>query len=124
MIRSAAWLRRFAMGLVMLGMAQIVSTYPMLKTVWKGLPLETLLMGLWSHLAAGLWVAGSGMLLGMMAEASKDPEVEWPGPLARGVANFLLAGGILAPALMWRNPFAWILAVLATGTWWASRKKA
>jgi hypothetical protein len=121
MIRSPAWLRRFAMGLVMLGVAQIVSTYPMLKTIWKPLPLETLLMSLWSHLAAGLWVAGSGMLLGMMSEASKDPEASWPGPLARGVANVLVLGGILAPALMWSNPFAWILAVLAMAAWWATR---
>ena len=122
MIRSPAWLRRFALGLVMLGAAQILSTYPMLKTIWKPLPLETLLMGMWNHIAAGLWVAGSGMLLGMLAESAKDPEAVWPGPLARGVANVLLVGGLLAPALMWTNPFSGITAVLALGSWWATRK--
>ncbi|MEN9306596.1 MAG: hypothetical protein RL173_528 [Fibrobacterota bacterium] len=122
MIRSPAWLRRFAMGLVLLGAVHLLATFPVYRTQWSTLPLTSGLATIWMYVSAGLWVAGSGMLLGMLAESAKDPEAIWPGPLARGVANFLLVGGILAPALMWSNPIAWIVAVLALGAWWATRK--
>lgn len=124
MIRSPAWLRRAAMGFVLLGAAHVVVAYPLFRTQWKGLPPDLLLPTIWTHVAAGLWVTGSGILLGMLAESSKDPESMWPGPLARGIVNFLLAGGILAAALMWSNPFGWILSALSLLSWWASRKVA
>jgi hypothetical protein len=122
MIRSAAWLRRAALGLAMLGLAQLLSVYPIYKTQWKALPAEMLLPILWIYIAAGLWVLGSGVLLGMLAESSKDEDAMWPGPLARGVSTFLALGGILAPAFMWTNPLAWILSVLSVGAFLASRK--
>lgn len=124
MIRSPAWLRRAALGLVLLGMAHIVATYPLLVTSWKPLVDDVLLSMIWTHVAAGLWVTGSGILLGMLAESSKDPESIWPGPLARGIVRFLVAGGILAAALMWSNPFGWILSALSLLSWWAARKVA
>lgn len=124
MIRSPAWLRRAALGLVLLGMAHIVATYPLIVTQWKTLPSDLLLPTIWTHVAAGLWVTGSGILLGMLAESSKDPESIWPGPLARGIVRFLVAGGILAAALMWSNPFGWILSALSLLCWWAARKVA
>ena len=124
MVRSAAWLRRAALGLAMLGLAQLLSVYPVYKTQWKALPAEMLLPILWIYIAAGLWVLGSGVLLGMLAESSKDEDAMWPGPLARGVSTFLALGGILAPAFMWTNPLAWILAVLSVGAFLASRKPA
>jgi len=124
MVRSAAWLRRAALGLAMLGLAQLLSVYPVYKTQWKALPAEMLLPILWIYVAAGLWVLGSGVLLGMLAESSKDEDAMWPGPLARGVSTFLALGGILAPAFMWTNPLAWILAVLSVGAFLASRKPA
>jgi len=124
MVRSAAWLRRAALGLAMLGLAQLLSVYPVYKTQWKALPAEMLLPIVWIYIAAGLWVLGSGVLLGMLAESSKDEDAMWPGPLARGVSTFLALGGILAPAFMWTNPLAWILAVLSVGAFLASRKPA
>ncbi len=122
MMRSPAWLRRAALGLVLLGMAHLLAVYPMYRTQWKALPSEALLPLFWFYLATGVWVLGSGVLLGMLAESAKDPEAIWPGPLARGVATFLLVGSLLGPALMWTNPFAWILAALALGAFLASRK--
>ena len=122
MIKSPVWLRRVAMGFVLLGLAHLLAAYPMWKTQWRTLPLEPMLSTAWTFLAAGFWVMGSGILLGMLAESAKDPEAIWPGPLARGVANFLLVGGILAPALMWTNPFAWIMMALSVAGWWATRK--
>ena len=122
MMRSPAWLRRAALGLVLLGLAHLLAVYPMYRTQWKAVPSEALLPLLWFYLATGVWVLGSGVLLGMLAESAKDPEAIWPGPLARGVATFLLAGSLLGPALMWTNPFAWILAALALGAFLASRK--
>jgi len=110
--------------LAMLGLAQLLSVYPVYKTQWKALPAEMLLPILWIYVAAGLWVLGSGVLLGMLAESSKDEDAMWPGPLARGVSTFLALGGILAPAFMWTNPLAWILAVLSVGAFLASRKPA
>jgi hypothetical protein len=124
MIRSAAWLRRAAFGLAMLGLAQMLAVYPLYKTQWKSLAAEVVLPLVWTYIAAGLWVLGSGVLLGMLAESSKDEEALWPGPLARGVSTFLALGGVLAPAFMWTNPFAWILAVLSVGAFLASRKPA
>jgi len=124
MIRSAAWLRRAALGLAMLGLAHLLAVYPVYKTQWKALPAQMLLPMFWIYIAAGLWVLGSGVLLGMLAESSKDPDALWPGPLARGVSFFLVLGGVLAPAFMWANPFAWILAVLSVGAFLASRKPA
>lgn len=124
MIRSAAWLRRCAMGLVLLGVAHLLAVYPVYKTQWKAVPSEAILPLFWTYIVAGLWVLGSGVLLGMLAESSKDVEALWPAPLARGVASFLALGGILAPAFMWANPFAWILAVLSLGAYLATRKPA
>ena len=121
MIRSPAWLRRAAMGLVLLGALELFATIPVYRAQWKSLPLEQGLASLWMYLAASLWIAGSGMILGMLAESAKGEE-PWAGTLARGVANFLLVGGILAPALMWTNPFAWITGALAALAWWASRQ--
>jgi hypothetical protein len=122
MVRSPAWLRRCAMGLVLLGVAHLLAIYPVYKTQWKAVPSEAILPLFWTYIVAGLWVLGTGVLLGMLAESSKDVEAVWPGPLARGVASFLLLGGILAPAFMWANPFAWILAVLSVGAFLATRK--
>lgn len=124
MIRSPAWLRRAALGLVLLGVAHVVATFPLYATQWKALAAEVLLPLIWTHVAAGFWVTGSGMLLGMLAESAKDPESVWPGPLARGIVKFLLAGGFLAAALMWSNPFGWILSALSLLSWWAARKVA
>lgn len=124
MVRSAPWLRRAAMGLAMAGLAHLLSVYPVYKTQWKALPAEILLPVVWIYIAAGLWVLGSGILLGMLAESCKDPEATWPGPLARGVSTFLALGGVLAPAFMWANPLAWIFAALSVGAFLASRKPA
>ena len=43
--RGAAVILIYGAHLLRNGAAQILSTYPMLKTIWKPLPLETLLMG-------------------------------------------------------------------------------
>lgn len=123
MVRSPAWLRRSAMGLVLLGAAHLLATIPVYRMEWRALPLESALANLWAHVASGLWIAGSGMILGMLAESAKREEM-WAAPLARGVVNVLCVGGLLAPALMWNNPFAWIFAVLSVLAWWSSRLPA
>lgn len=120
-MRSPIWLRRLALPIVLLGVVHLLAAWPVWKLHYAPLPLDTALSCLWMFLAAGLWIAASGFVLGFLAEADKGGE-EWAGPFARGVTNFLLAGGVLACALMWSNPAAWILGALSLGARLAARK--
>lgn len=120
-MRSPSWLRRVAMGLALLGAVHLLAAWPAWKYDYSKFPLEQGLTNLWMFLAAGLWMFASGFVLGFLAEADKGGE-EWAGPFARGVTNFLLVGGILACALMWANPAAWILGALSTAARLCARK--
>ena len=111
-MRSAPWLRRLALALVVLGLFRLAMAWPVYRALWKGLPLETALPALYGYLVTVLWITGSGMVLGFLAEAAKTGE-EWSGPFARGVANMLLVGGALGCALVWTDPASWGLLLLA-----------
>jgi hypothetical protein len=111
-MRSASWLRRLALALALLGLFHLAMAWPVYRMLWKSLPLETALASLYGYLATGLWIAGSGLVLGFLAEAAKSGE-EWSGPFARGVANLLVAGGVLGCALVWTDPVSWGLLLLA-----------
>ena len=113
-MRSAAWLRRLALALALLGLFRLAMAWPVYRALWRGLPLETALASLYGYLITGLWIAGSGLVLGFLAEAAKGGE-EWSGPFARGVANLLVAGGVLACAMVWTDPVSWGLLLLAMG---------
>lgn len=113
-MRSAAWLRRFALVLALLGVFRFAMAWPVYRVLWKGLPLEIALASLYGYLVTGLWIAGSGLVLGFLAEAGKSGE-DWSGPFARGVANLLVVGGALGCALVWTDPVSWALLVLALG---------
>ena len=111
-MRSATWLRRLALALAVLGLFRLAMAWPVYRAIWKGLPLETSLVALYGYLVTGLWVSGSGLVLGFLAEAAKSGE-EWSGPFARGVANLLVVGGVLGCAMVWTDPVSWILMVSA-----------
>jgi hypothetical protein len=120
-VNSPLWLRRIALPLVLLGVVHLLAAWPMWSVHYAPLPLETGLTCLFMYLGTGLWIMASGVVLGFLAESDKNGE-EWAGPFARGVTNFLAAGGILACALMWSNPVAWILGVLSVAARLAARK--
>lgn len=120
-MRSPSWLRRVAMGLALLGAVHLLASWPAWTTEYSRQPLQQGLTSLWMFVAAGLWIFASGFVLGFLAEADKGGE-EWAAPFARGVTNFLLAGGILACALMWANPAAWILGALSVAARLCVRK--
>jgi len=107
----------------MLGIVHLLAAWPVWKMYYAPLPLETALSCLFMFLGTGLWIVASGVVLGFLAEADKVGD-EWAGPFARGVTNFLLAGGVLACALMWSNPAAWILGVLSVAARLTARKPA
>jgi len=111
-MRSASWLRRFALALVLLGLFRLAMAWPVYRALWKGLPLETALASLYGYLVTGIWISGSGLVLGFLAEAAKSGE-EWSGPFARGVSNLLIAGALLGCALVWTDPVSWGLLLLA-----------
>lgn len=120
-MNSPKWLRRIALPIVLLGVVHLMVAFPVWKLHYAPLPLETALSSLFMYLATGLWIMASGVVLGFLAEADKNGE-EWAGPFARGVTNFLVAGGVLACALMWSNPAAWILGVLSVSARLFARK--
>ena len=111
-MRSAPWLRRLALALALLGLLHLGLAWPAYRSLWRELPLETALASLYGWLVTGLWITGSGLVLGFLAEAAKSGE-EWSGPFARGVANLLVAGSILGCALVWSDPVSWVLLLLA-----------
>jgi hypothetical protein len=113
-MRSAPWLRRIALGIAVLGLFRLAMAWPVYRALWRGLPPQTALVSLYGYLVTGLWIAGSGLVLGFLAEAAKSGE-EWSGPFARGVSNLLVAGGALGCALVWTDPVSWILVVSALG---------
>lgn len=120
-MRAPAWLRRVALAIALLGVVLFILAWPIFKLVWKPLPLETSLASLYLYLATSLWVTGSGFVLGFLAEASRAGET-WSSPFARGVTGLLLVGGVLAGALMWSNPLAWIFCALTLAARWAASK--
>ena len=111
-MRSAPWLRRLALALALVGLFRLAMAWPVYRALWRGLPMETALTSLYGYLVTGLWIAGSGLVLGFLAEAGKSGE-EWSGPFARGVANLLVAGGVLGCAMVWTDPVSWGLLVLS-----------
>lgn len=120
-MKSPRWLRRTALPIALLGIVQILSAVPAWTVHFRHLPLEKGLASLFFFLCTGLWVLGSGFVLGFLAEADRIGE-EWAAPFARGVTNFLLVGGILAMALMWSSPVSWILCVLSVAARLFARK--
>lgn len=120
-MKSPKWLRRIALPIVLLGAVHLMSAWPVWNVYYAPLPLDHALSSLFMFLGTGLWIMASGVVLGFLAEADKNGE-EWAGSFARGVTNFLLVGGILACALMWSNPAAWILGVLSVAARLAARK--
>lgn len=113
-MRSPRWLRRWAFGLVLLGTLHLLVAWPLFRIHWAAMPDGKGLLSLYFYLATGLWIAGSGFALGFVAESGKDPDAFWPGPFARGIANFLVIGGLIGTALAWREPAAGVLLVLST----------
>jgi hypothetical protein len=121
-MKSPAWLRRAAMGIVLWGLVHLLVSWPMFQQHWAKLSAEEAMISLYTFLATGLWMSGSGFVLGFLAEAGKDPENIWPGPFARGVTNLLLVGATLQLALLWSNPASVIFFVLAASARWCARK--
>jgi hypothetical protein len=121
-LKSAVWLRRIALAIVILGIVHILVAWPLWRLQWSALPLERALSSLYMYLGTGLWILASGFVLGFLAEAGKVGET-WAEPFARGTANFLLVGGVLAGALMWSNPGAWALLVLSAAARACAGKK-
>ncbi|HNY29983.1 MAG TPA: hypothetical protein PKO15_03765 [Fibrobacteria bacterium] len=119
-VRQPAWLRRLALGLVLMGVVGILGAVPMFRSSWADLPLQRALPALFHYLATMIWILGSGLVLGFLAEAARNGET-WSGPFARGVANLLVAGGVLAGALMWANPASWTFLGLALAVRWCAR---
>ena len=111
-IKSAPWLRRIALGIALLGLLRVFMIWPAHSLSWKLLPSDIAMSWMWTDLAVCLWIAGSGFMLGFLAESASRGE-EWAGPFARGVANLLLSVGLLGCALGWSNPVAWAVLVLA-----------
>jgi hypothetical protein len=118
-MRSPAWLKRFSIAIGLLGLLHLALSLQAWKLNWKGLALEKSLASLFMYLGTGLWIAGSGLLLGMLGESGLT-EARWPGPLARGTASLLLVGGVAAMALMWNDPESWLLFLLAAGARWSA----
>lgn len=122
-VRWPRILRLCALVMALLGVAVLLGSIPVLRYLWGELPAEKALPSLLFLLSTGLWIAGTGMVLGFLSEASSHGEV-WAGPFARGVANLILAGGVLAGALWWSNPASWLLLALAIGARLAARPSA
>lgn len=111
-VRSASWLRRAAMALVLAGIARGFLVWPEHSRSWKVLPSDVALSWTWADLSACLWIAGTGFLLGFLAEAASRGEF-WAGQFARGACNLLLVVSILGAALCWASPAAWVVLALA-----------
>ena len=118
-MRSPRTLRWSSIALALLGVVHLIPSFWVWKANWSSLPLEAGLGALFGYVATGLWILGSGVLLGLFSESAQT-EARWPGPLARGVATLLIAGGILAMGLMWSQPESWILLVLSILSRWAA----
>lgn len=119
-LRSPRWLRRIALAIVLLGVFGLISSVPVFRAAWGDQPIERALPALYFYLTTMLWILGSGLVLGFLAEASRNGEV-WSSAFARGVSNFLVAGGVLAGALMWANPASWVFLALAMAARWCAR---
>jgi hypothetical protein len=111
-VKSAPWLRRTALVVALLGILRAFLIWPAHSLSWKLLPNDIAMSWLWTDLAVCFWIAGSGFLLGFLAEAATRGEA-WAGPFARGVANLLLCVGLMGCALGWSNPVAWAVLFLA-----------
>jgi len=111
-MKSASWLRRIALGIALLGLLRVFMIWPAHSLSWQMLPADIAMSWMWTDLAVCFWIAGSGFLLGFLAESGTKGEA-WAGPFARGVANVLLCVGLMGCALGWSNPVAWAVLVLA-----------
>jgi hypothetical protein len=114
-VKSASWLRRTALAIALLGLFRVFLVWPAHSLSWKVLPPDVAFSWLWTDLAMCLWIAGSGFLLGFLAEAASRGE-EWAGPFARGVCNLLLVIALSGAALGWTNPVAWLVLILAAAS--------
>lgn len=120
-MKSPKGLKRISIAIALLGVVHLALSLVAWKANWKALPMEASLASLFMYLGTGLWIAGSGLLLGMLGE-SAGSEAKWPGPLARGVSSLLLLGGLAAMALMWSDPESWLLLTFACLARWFARK--
>lgn len=122
-MRSPKWLRRTALPLALLGAVHLLASWPAWAVHFAKLPLEQGLAALCMYVCTGLWIVGSGFVLGFLAEADRIGE-EWAAPFARGVTNFLVVGGVMSLALMWSSPLAWFFCPLAVLARLFARKPA
>lgn len=122
-VRSPKWLRRIAMGMVLLGVFGLLSSIPVFRATWGDQPIQRALPALYFYLTTMIWIFGSGLILGFLAEAARNGET-WSSAFARGISNFLVAGGVLAGALMWSNPASWVFLALALAARWCARPPA
>jgi hypothetical protein len=120
-MKSPKGLKRVAIGIALLGVVHLALSLMIWKALWKPLPLEASLASLFMYVCTGLWISGSGLMLGFMGAAGEN-DAHWPGPLARGTSTLLVIGGLAAMALMWSDPESWILLGLACLARWFARK--
>jgi hypothetical protein len=120
-MKSPKGLKRVSIAITLLGVLHLAMSLMVWKANWKGLPLEASLASLFMYVGTGLWIAGSGLLMGMMGAAG-EADAHWPGPLARGTSSLLVLGGLAAMALMWSDPESWALLGLACLARWFARK--
>lgn len=120
-MKSPKGLKRISIAIALLGVVHLALSLVAWKANWKALPLEASLASLFMYIGTGLWIAGSGLLLGLLGESGTS-DARWPGPLARGVSSLLLLGGLAAMALMWSDPESWLLLALASLARWFARK--
>ncbi|MBK8804512.1 MAG: hypothetical protein IPN71_21105 [Fibrobacteres bacterium] len=119
-VRSPRWLRRIALLLVLMGAFGLLSSIPVFRMLWGDQPIQRALPALYFYLTTMLWVLGSGLVLGFLAEAARNGET-WSSAFARGVANLLVLGGVLAGALLWSNPASWVFLAVALAARWCAR---
>lgn len=120
-MKSPQWLKRVSIAITLLGVLHLALSIMAWKAHWKGLPLESSLASLFMYIGTGLWISGSGLLMGLMGAAGEN-DAHWPGPLARGTSSLLVIGGLAAMALMWSDPESWALLLLGCLARWFARK--
>jgi hypothetical protein len=120
-VKSPKGLKRVSIAITLLGVVHLALSLIVWKTHWKSLPLEISLASLFMYIGTGLWISGSGLLMGFMGAAGES-DANWPGPLARGISTLLVIGGLAAVALMWSDPESWLLLPLALLARWFARK--
>lgn len=120
-MKSPKGLKRVSIAITLLGVVHLAMSLMVWKANWKTLPLDASLASLFMYVGTGLWIAGSGLLMGLMGAAGEN-DAHWPGPLARGTSTLLVIGGLTAMALMWSDPESWLLLGLGCLARWFARK--